>query len=78
MTDHFEPRDPEAEERERDIQRDTHIAARTANPGAMDPAPHPARRVRHSGPDTKFCVLCLSGEHERVDEAQQPAAPDGN
>jgi hypothetical protein len=27
--------------------------------------------VKHSGPDTRFCVLCLSGEHERVDE--QPA-----
>ncbi|MGA6223450.1 hypothetical protein ACPESV_24330 [Streptomyces umbrinus] len=25
-------------------------------------------RVKHSGADTKFCVLCLSGEHERVDE----------
>lgn len=25
-------------------------------------------RIKHSGPDTKFCVLCLSGEHERVDE----------
>jgi endogenous inhibitor of DNA gyrase (YacG/DUF329 family) len=28
-------------------------------------------RVKHSGPDAEFCVLCLSGEHERVDE--QPA-----
>jgi hypothetical protein len=27
----------------------------------------PATRVRHSGPDTEFCVLCLSGEHKRVD-----------
>jgi hypothetical protein len=25
-------------------------------------------RVKHSGPDTKFCVLCLSGEHERVED----------
>lgn len=25
-------------------------------------------RVKHSGPHTKFCVLCRSGEHERVDE----------
>ncbi|MFD3955921.1 MULTISPECIES: hypothetical protein [Streptomyces] len=24
-------------------------------------------RIRHSGPDTKFCVLCLSGEHQRID-----------
>ncbi|MET4670815.1 hypothetical protein [Streptomyces sp. PvR018] len=24
-------------------------------------------RIRHSGPDTKFCVLCLSGEHQRTD-----------
>jgi len=35
-------RDPEAEERERDIQRDTHIAGRTLNPGSMDPAPEDA------------------------------------
>ena len=27
----------------------------------------PGRGVRHSGPDMKFCVLCLSGEHERAD-----------
>jgi hypothetical protein len=26
------------------------------------------QRVKHSDPDTKFCVLCLSGEHERVDD----------
>ncbi|WP_406463008.1 hypothetical protein OHB07_16290 [Streptomyces sp. NBC_00111] len=26
-------------------------------------------RVKHSGPATAFCVLCLSGEHERVTEA---------
>ncbi|MFD3815009.1 hypothetical protein ACFWRZ_08075 [Streptomyces rubiginosohelvolus] len=24
-------------------------------------------RIKHSGPDTKFCVLCLSGEHQRTD-----------
>lgn len=29
-------------------------------------------RVKHSGPNTKFCVGCLSGEHERVDD--EPAA----
>lgn len=28
----------------------------------------PHQRVIHSGPETKFCVLCLSGEHERVTE----------
>ncbi|MFE2563008.1 hypothetical protein [Streptomyces mirabilis] len=28
----------------------------------------PVGRVKHSGPNTKFCVLCLSGEHERIDE----------
>jgi hypothetical protein len=27
-----------------------------------------AERVKHSGPNAKFCVLCLSGEHERIDE----------
>ncbi|MCX4809038.1 hypothetical protein OG601_47105 [Streptomyces sp. NBC_01239] len=32
-----------------------------------DPEPT-AERVKHSGPNTKFCVLCLSGEHERIDE----------
>jgi hypothetical protein len=36
------------------------------------------QRVQHSGPHAKFCVLCLSGEHDRVDDvpavggAQQP------
>lgn len=31
-----------------------------------------AERVKHSGPEAELCVLCLSGEHERVaDEAQQ-------
>lgn len=32
-------------------------------------------RIKHSGPDTKFCVLCLSGEHERVDEGASRAKP---
>jgi hypothetical protein len=37
-----------------------------------DDTPQPTtERVKHSGPNTKFCVGCLSGEHERVDE--QPA-----
>ncbi|WP_089117105.1 hypothetical protein [Streptomyces sp. SS07] len=27
------------------------------------------RGTKDSGPDTKFCVLCLSGEHQRVDNA---------
>ena len=25
-------------------------------------------RIKHSGPDAEFCVLCLSGEHDRVEE----------
>lgn len=25
-------------------------------------------RVKHSGPAARFCVLCLSGEHERTNE----------
>ena len=29
-------------------------------------------RVQHSGPNTKFCVGCLSGEHERIDEEARP------
>jgi hypothetical protein len=37
----LDDRDPEAEERERDIQRDTHIAVRTDSPGAINPAPIP-------------------------------------
>ena len=47
---------------------------------ATDPVPHYNRgrtyiepritrqRVKHSGPTAEFCVLCLSGEHERVVE----------
>ena len=39
----------------------------------VDEAQPTAReRIKHSGPDTKFCVLCLSGEHERVDEDPMP------
>lgn len=30
-------------------------------------------REKHSGPNTAFCVLCLSGEHERVDQEQPDA-----
>lgn len=30
-------------------------------------------KVRHWGPDTKFCVLCRSGEHERVEQPTFPA-----
>lgn len=40
---------------------------------ALEPAPE---RVKHSGPNTRFCVLCLSGEHERVDD-DQPAGGAG-
>lgn len=37
-------------------------------PDPDNPDPDPmAERVRHSGPDTKFCVLCQSGEHQRVE-----------
>ncbi|MFD7428433.1 hypothetical protein ACFV6Z_15495 [Streptomyces sp. NPDC059818] len=25
-------------------------------------------RVKHSGPDTRFCVLCLSGNHDHATE----------
>lgn len=32
-------------------------------------------RVKHSGPDTKFCVLCLSGEHERVEDESRVEVP---
>jgi hypothetical protein len=31
-----------------------------------------SERNKHCGPDTEFCVLCLSGEHERVTD--QPTA----
>ncbi|MGW9397288.1 hypothetical protein [Streptomyces sp. NPDC055642] len=40
-----------------------------------DPVPT-IERVKHSGPDTAFCVLCLSGEHERVDEPAAGARQD--
>ncbi|MEU0160209.1 hypothetical protein ABZ154_15545 [Streptomyces sp. NPDC006261] len=32
-----------------------------------DDEPSPVTRVQHSGPDTRFCILCLSGEHQRID-----------
>lgn len=31
-------------------------------------------RIKHSGEHTKFCVACLSGEHERVDDDAPCAA----
>lgn len=42
-----------------------------------DEAEPTAERVKHSGPETKFCVLCLSGEHERVDEPAAGVRQDG-
>jgi hypothetical protein len=42
---------------------------------AADTPPAEAQRVKHSGPNTKFCVGCLSGEHERVDAEPGPVAP---
>jgi hypothetical protein len=36
---------------------------------AADTNPAP-QGVKHSGPNTKFCVGCLSGEHERVDVSE--------
>ncbi|MFK0140672.1 hypothetical protein [Streptomyces murinus] len=45
---------------------DDHYCPREAR---RDPAPGGEERVKHSGPTTKFCVLCLSGEHEPVDDA---------
>jgi hypothetical protein len=35
----------------------------------QDGAQSQHERVKHSGPDAEFCVLCLSGEHERVNES---------
>ncbi|MFJ2004786.1 hypothetical protein [Streptomyces chartreusis] len=51
-------RDPEAEAIERDIQRDSHIAARTAAPGALDP--HATETAQPSGtqPSTDQDVVC--------------------
>ncbi len=34
--------------------------------------PPAAERVRHSGPDTEFCVLCISGEHDRIGDEPAP------
>lgn len=63
--------DPDAFFREGDVW--THAPCSECLP-EDDPEPA-AGRVKHSGPHTKFCVLCLSGEHERVDDDGQPPAP---
>lgn len=76
MTDDFELRDPEAEERERDIQRDTHIAARTNNPGAIDPAEEPACRAAeyasladtYNGSSLCGCPNCVEYVADRESE----------
>ncbi|MGP3737948.1 hypothetical protein ACTWJ9_33095 (plasmid) [Streptomyces sp. GDS52] len=57
--------DPDAFFREGDTW--THAPCSACLP-EEDEAETPAERVKHSGPDTKFCVLCLSGEHERIEE----------
>lgn len=63
--------DPDAYFVDRERQIWTHAPCSECLP--EDDTPEPVERVKHSGPDTKFCVLCLSGEHERVDDAEQPA-----
>ncbi|MCZ4506955.1 hypothetical protein O3Q52_01765 [Streptomyces sp. ActVer] len=45
----------------------THAPCSACLPEA-DEGPQRVERVKHSGPHTKFCVLCLSSEHERIDE----------
>lgn len=50
----------------------THAPCSECLPEDDEPEPEPAtERVKHSGPHTKFCVLCLSGEHERIDDEEQ-------
>jgi hypothetical protein len=46
----------------------THAPCSECQPDDDDDPVPTVERVKHSGPHTKFCVLCLSGEHERVDE----------
>ncbi len=35
------------------------------------PEQGPTSRAQHSGPHTKFCVLCRSGEHQRIDATDE-------
>jgi hypothetical protein len=48
----------------------THAPCSECLPAEDDEPESTTERVKHSGPHTKFCVLCLSGEHERIDEVQ--------
>jgi hypothetical protein len=69
--------DPDAYFVNHDTGTWTHAPCSECLPEDED-APGPAaERVKHSGPDTEFCVLCLSGEHECVTETVHACPPDG-
>ena len=59
--------DPDAYFVNRETQTWTHAPCSECLPEDDDDSVPTNERVRHSGPDTKFCVLCLSGEHEHID-----------
>jgi hypothetical protein len=60
--------DPDAYFVNHETQTWTHAPCSECLPEDNDSPAPTAERVKHSGPNTEFCVLCLSGEHERVDD----------
>lgn len=60
--------DPDAFYVDRDKDTWTHAPCSECLPEDGDHPEPTDERVKHSGPHTEFCVLCLSGEHERVPE----------
>ena len=61
--------DPDAYFVNHDTQTWTHAPCSECFPEEDESPASTDERVKHSGPNTKFCVLCLSGEHERVADA---------
>ncbi|ONI48655.1 hypothetical protein DDV98_28890 [Streptomyces sp. IB2014 011-12] len=49
-----------------------HAAHRTPYSPHPEVQKPPVHRTEHSGLHTKFCVLCLSGEHQHIDATQEP------
>jgi hypothetical protein len=64
--------DPDAYFVNHDSQTWTHAPCSECLPEDDNAPASSGERVKHSGPNTKFCVLCLSGEHERVDDPETP------
>lgn len=63
--------DPDAYFVDRVTQTWTHAPCSECLPEEDDSHEPTVERVKHSGPDTEFCVLCLSGEHDRVDDGEK-------